>query len=58
MSSWDPWVVDPASGLHAQLEAAGRGTVVHGAATASPIDNPRGIEQKWTLFALQATVHF
>ena len=30
----------------------------HGAATASPIDNPRGIEQKWTLFALQATVHF
>jgi hypothetical protein len=32
--------------------------VFDGAATVSPLDNPGGIEQKWTLFAVKAVAHF
>ena len=29
-----------------------------GTATVSFLDNPDGLEQKWTLFAIQTVVHF
>lgn len=32
--------------------------IFDGAATVSPLDNPDGIEQDWTLFAVQTVVHF
>ena len=31
---------------------------MNGTAGVTPLDNPDGLEEKWTLFALQTVVHF